>query len=298
MMNPIAELVIDAKPGRLRALAGGQDREPILFLHGGAPGMTPYCSGAHLWSHSLPLFAAERSVLALDLPGSGGSDLADAGYSITAMGQSVLAAIAAEKLGACHLVGSDQGGLIALWLAMEAPQIVRSVTVVSGPTPTATGDGLENLTLAHPPPPPWGRAAQEWALDRLSYARHHIDAALLERCVACAAGAPHRRAAELAAGGANQRAFLGSVAAAKARLYETCREGGVAVPVQLVWTTHDPLTTQSHGLVLYRMLAERQRAAHFHIINRAGAFPFREEPEQFHQIVAAFHDGVAAGDRA
>jgi len=290
-MTEIAEEFFPA-PSRLRALTGGPAHGPVVFLHGGIPGVTPYCAGAHLWSSCLPLFVRDRRVIALDLPGSGGSALGE-GFRIDTVGRAVLALIEAARLGPVHLVGSDQGGLVALWLALEAPARVRSATVVSGPTPTATGDGLENLTLAYPPLPLWSRASQAWALDRLSYARGHIDDVLLERCVACAEGAPHQEAVKRAAEGAQAR-FMASAAAAKARLYETCREAGVTRPVQLVWGTHDPLTTLNHGMVLYQMIAQQQRATHFHLLNRTGALPFREEPQEFHHMVAAFQDGVAA----
>jgi len=290
-MTEIAEEFFDGN-GRLRALTGGPDREPILFLHGGMPGVTPYCGGAHLWSSVLPLFARERRVIALDLPGCGGSPAGKEAFRIDTVGRAVLALAEAKRLGPIHLVGSDQGGLVALWLALEAPQMVRSATVVSGPTATATGDGLENLTLAYPPLPLWSRVSQAWALDRLSYAHQHIDDALLNSCEAAAAGTPHQEALKRAADGALQT-FLASVTAAKTRLYQACREAGVTRPVQLVWGTHDPLTSRNHGMVLYQLIAQKQRAAHFHLLNRTGSFPFREEPEEFHHMVAAFHDGVS-----
>lgn len=291
-MTEIAEEFFDIGAGRLRALTGGTGREPTIFLHGGIPGVTPYCSGAHLWSSCLPLFARDRQVIALDLPGSGGSPVGKEPYRIDTIGRAVLALAEAKRLGPVHLVGSDQGGLVALWLALEAPQIVRSATLVSGPTATATGDGLENLTLAYPPLPLWSRASQAWALDRLSYAHQHIDDALLNGCEAAAAGTPHKEAVKRAAEGSLQT-FMASAGAAKTRLYQACRDAGVTRPVQLVWATHDPLTTRNHGMTLYQLIAQKQRATQFHLLNRTGALPFREEPAEFHHMVAAFQDGVA-----
>jgi pimeloyl-ACP methyl ester carboxylesterase len=82
--------------------------------------------------------------------------------------------------------------------------------------------------------------------------------------------------------------------AAKARLYELCRERGYPVPAQIVWGTHDPLGSFDQGLWLFRLIAQKQRVAQFHAINRAGALPFREEPEAFHQVVSAFLEALAA----
>ena len=80
---------------------------------------------------------------------------------------------------------------------------------------------------------------------------------------------------------------------AKARFYETCRENGIPVPVQVIWGSDDPLGTIDQALWLYRLVAARQPATQFHLINRTGALPFREDRAVFHQIVASFCDGIA-----
>jgi 2-hydroxy-6-oxonona-2,4-dienedioate hydrolase len=291
-MTMIEEQFVDAGAMRTRVLRGGPDRAPIVFLHGGLPGVTPYCSGAHLWSPALAHAARERHVVALDLPGSGGTALSLDAYTIDGAGRVVLSVLAQLGLDACHIVGSDEGGLMALWLALEAPGAVRSVTVVTGPTPAPSGDGAPNLTFAYPPPPLWSRASQAWALDRISYSGHHVDDALLDRCVECAAGPAHQSEQAQAAEGSYRRTFARSVASAKARYYAASRGEGMPVPVQLVWTTDSPFTTLEHGMVIFRTIAQGQRQTAFHLMNRNGALPFREEPEEFCQIISAFHDTV------
>ncbi|MFN0299563.1 MAG: hypothetical protein ACKVQU_04320 [Burkholderiales bacterium] len=49
----------------------------------------------------------------------------------------------------------------------------------------------------------------------------------------------------------------------------------------------------NQALSLYRLVASRQTATQFHLINRTGALPFREDPAAFHQIVSSFCDGIA-----
>lgn len=243
--------------------------EPVVFLHGGIPGVTPYCSGSHIWGRCLELFAAERKVVALDLHG----------LTVDAQMQEARTAL---KEDAVHLVGHDLGGLVALAVAAEAPQHVRSVSAVASVAAAPTGDGVVNLTLAHPPPPLWSRRSQAWALERVSYSHQHIDGALLDACERAARNNPPVRSEE----------FQPSLMAAKARLYEICRERGYPVPAQVVWGTDDPLGSFDQGLWLFRLIAQKQRVAQFHAVNRAGALPFREEPETFHQIVSAFLEGV------
>ncbi|OGA55615.1 MAG: hypothetical protein A3G81_20250 [Betaproteobacteria bacterium RIFCSPLOWO2_12_FULL_65_14] len=240
-------------------------KEALVFLHGGVPGVTPYCSGPHIWGRSLELFAAERKVVALELRGP----------TVDAQMQEARAALGEDPV---HLVGHDLGGLIALAVAAEAPQRVRSVSAVASVAAAPTGDGVVNLTLAHPPPPLWSRRSQAWALERVSYSHQHIDDALLDACERAARKNPPVRSEELPP----------SLMAAKARFYELCRERGYPVPAQIIWGTHDPLGSFDQGLWLFRLVAQKQRIAQFHAINRTGALPFREEPEAFHQIVSAF----------
>jgi len=277
-------------------LDGAADAPKVAFLHGGAPGVTPYCSGLHIWGESIAPFLTDRRVLAPDLPGSGGTGLpGGAAPTIDVMTRHVKALLEALSFHPCYLVGYDIGGLVALSVAIEAPALVDSVTVLASGPAAPTGDMVQNLTLAYPPQPMWSRESQAWALERLSYDHHHIDDALLDACVAAAAGEPHLQAAA-AIGGANfRKIFVPSIGKAKTRFFEVCRQNGMPVPVQVAWASNDPLTTPDHGLWVFRLVAQHQRAAQYHLINRAGALPFREQTPQFHQIVAAFQDGVERG---
>lgn len=241
----------------------------LIFLHGGVPGVTPYVSGAHIWGRCLELFSRQK-VLALDLLGA----------TLDAQVEEARGALGDDGV---HLVGHDVGGLVALLIAAAVPQRVRSVTAVASVAAAPTGDGVVNLTFAHPPPPMWSRRSQAWALERVSYSHHHIDDKLLDACERAAKAHPPRRSDE----------FQSSLMTAKSRLYELSREHGYPVPAQVVWGTDDPLGTFDQGLWLFRLLAQKQRVAQFHAINRAGALPFREAPEAFHQIVSAFLEGIS-----
>jgi len=243
----------------------------IVFIPGGVPGVTPYASGPHIWGPVLERF---QKATAIEVTGT----------TVDAMTQQVRKAV--EAKGKCHLVGHDLGGLLALNLAIEAPQLVTAVTAVASVAASPTGDGVGDFTFAHPPKPLWSRESQRWALERVSYSHQHIDRKLLDACVAAAAKqqpmTPETHAEQ----------FVPSLMKAKARFYEVCRSEGIKVPCQVIWGSHDPLGTLDHGLWLFRGIAQRQRASQFHVINRAGSLPFREEPAAFQQLVAAFSDVV------
>jgi len=274
-----------------RILLDRESDTATVFVHGGVPGLTPYSSGAHIWGAALGRFADDGAVLALDLPGFGGSEAPDAPYSIDVMIDHIDAVVRATGLRRCHLVAHDTGGLAALLLACRRPGYVAAVSVVSSVAAAPTGDGVENLALAYPPQPLGSRESQRWALERLSYSHHHIQD-VLDDCVLAAQQTPQQAAAARMADPAARYAWNSSMARAKARLFELCRGPGVPVPVQVVWGTHDPAATIDQGLWLYRILAQQQPVAHFHLINRAGALPFREEPGAFHATIAAFSDAI------
>lgn len=280
--------------GAAIVVAGTPDSSaPLVFLSGGIAGITPYCSGPHLWGQSLDALARERNVLAFDLCGGAGVPHADLG--IDALLSHVRATLAALQVARCHLVAHDLAGLIALLLAVESPTLICSVSVVSSTAATPTGDAVDNLCFAHPPPPPWSRAAQRWALEQVSHSHQHIDDVLVDACVAAAAGDAQRSAAAAMAAGALDATFMPSLDAAKGRLYEICRGAGVPVPVQVIWGTHDRLGTLEQGLALYQIIAARQPVTQFHALNRAGSLPFREQPDAFLQVVAAFGEIVLPG---
>lgn len=227
----------------------------LIFIHGGIPGVTPYASGPHIWGKQ------------------DGKAIEVLGATVDAMVENVKKQLPENA----HLVGHDLGGLIALTVAAEMPDRVRTVSAVASVAAAPTGDAVPNLTLAHPPKPLFSRESQRWALERVSYAHHHIDDALLDGCM---------QAAEKQKPVGED--FLPSLMAAKSKLYEVSRSKGFPVPVQVLWGTHDPLGTFEQGLWLFRLLAAKQKATQFHAVNRAGSLLFREEPEQFRQIVSAF----------
>jgi hypothetical protein len=40
------------------------------------------------------------------------------------------------------------------------------------------------------------------------------------------------------------------------------------------------------------VISVKQKATQFHIVDRAGSLPFREQPAAFHRIVASFGEGI------
>lgn len=293
-MDLVAERVeIAGIPTRLLR-GGGGELLPVLFVHGGVPGVTPYCSGSHIWGAVLSAFAQERPVIAVDLPGSGETALPSGELPTVEGAGAHLLATLRRRLGVdrCHLVGHDQGGLIALWAALEQPDIISAVSIVASAVAAPTGDIVENVTLAHPPVPLWGRHSQAWALDRISYKHDHIDRALIDACVGAATVQSYELLHQAMAEGGYYGTYMKSVGRTKSRFYESCRGPGFPVPVQVVWASHDPLSEPARGLALFRDIVPRQPSVVFDLINRSGSLIFRDQPQEFFRSVSAFQNAL------
>ena len=102
---------------------------PIVVLHG-FTGSTVAMSG--LTSR----LSSTHRVLAVDLVGHGRSPVPTdpARYTVDAMADDVAAALQRRALGSAHLVGYSMGGRVALTLACNRPELVRSLVLI-GATP-------------------------------------------------------------------------------------------------------------------------------------------------------------------
>ncbi|MFI8893283.1 alpha/beta fold hydrolase [Streptomyces paradoxus] len=98
--------------------------EPLLLLHG---------IGHHrqVWDPVIPALAAERDVIAVDLPGCGASPALPDGmaHDLPTMSTVLTALFGALEIERPHVAGNSLGGLLALDLARA--RLVRSVTALS-----------------------------------------------------------------------------------------------------------------------------------------------------------------------
>jgi pimeloyl-ACP methyl ester carboxylesterase len=294
-MTAYQEERLDVYGAPTRVIRSGVGARTIIFLHGGMAGLTPYCSGSHFWQTVIPLFARQdTSLIAIDFPGHGGSNLPD-GVLPTIEQQTLhLTALLEQGNGAADLIGHGEGALVALNVGIERPDLVRSVVVVASAAAAPSGDLPENPTLASPPMPLWSRESQCWALNQLSRISEQ-NSSIIDACVVASKGEAHRQVVKLASEplyGARLRAEL---LKAKARLFAACRDRKIPVPVQLIWGSADPLVSVEQGLVLYRLIAGAQPESNFHVLAGAGHFVFNDRPQSFYSTVSAFNETIENG---
>jgi pimeloyl-ACP methyl ester carboxylesterase len=100
------------------------DGEPLVLLHGGI-------GAGELWAPILPALAAQRTVITVDLVGHGRT--ADPGRPLRPehLADDVAALVAQLDPGSTDVMGYSLGGLTALRLAIQHPDAVRRLVLVS-----------------------------------------------------------------------------------------------------------------------------------------------------------------------
>ncbi|MES3631050.1 MAG: alpha/beta hydrolase [Longimonas sp.] len=102
----------------------GGDGPPLVLVHG-------LGSNLSLWRDHIEPLSAEHRVLALDLPGFGVSSKHDVSGRMTDFAASVRGFVDTLELAPVTYVGVSMGGQIGLTLAMEAPETVERLVLVS-----------------------------------------------------------------------------------------------------------------------------------------------------------------------
>ena len=117
-------------------LTGSGEYPPLVLLHG-------FSGRSDSWAHLIPMFVKNRLVLAVDLPGHGGT------YAPEDPARIQMAMVAADlaglvtglslvESGPLDILGYSMGGRLALYFALYHPELVRRLVLESA------SPGLDN----------------------------------------------------------------------------------------------------------------------------------------------------------
>ena len=248
---------------RLRYLELGEgDGAPVLLVHG-------FGADLNTWMFTQSVLAEGRRVIALDLPGHGGSAKevgAGDGESLT---DAVEGALDALGIGRGHLVGHSMGGAVAALLALRRPDLVSSLTLIAsaGLGPEINGSFIDGFVRM---------ARRREAVEILGLLVN--DPALVSRTMVEDVLRYKR---------------LDGVSAALARIAEAWFADGrqlfdladriatLAMPVQLIWGREDRIIPVGHA----ETLASRFPV---HIVDQAGHLPHMEKAAEVNRLVKSF----------
>ena len=101
--------------------------EPLLLIHG-------LGSSTEDWEPQVADFASYFRVITYDVRGHGRTDKPRSRYSLKQFAEDAAALLRHLEVGPAHVLGISMGGMIALQLAVDYPNTVKSLTIVnSGP---------------------------------------------------------------------------------------------------------------------------------------------------------------------
>lgn len=261
---------ICAEAVRLAYAAGGQDQRPdgnlrpLVFLHGWAD-----CKA--IWHRSLDYFSSRYPCVAFDLPGFGESDKPDGCYTPVEMASVVAGGIQGLGLGPATVVGHSLGGIVALALTLEHPEVVYRLALVNPANSGQFPRAIHRLYTR-----PYGPAALgvlrtvERALGQLAPDRGGGALGAYLRRARWTAMAPRRTLAET----------LGGVLRTDLR----GRLGEVRVPTLIIAGDRDRTTPPAGA----GEMAAAIPGAELVILRRVGHHPMDERPQEFMETLRAW----------
>ena len=119
--------------------------EAVVLIHG-------FGGSSWSWRHVVPALAEDHRVVALDLNGFGWTERPrePAAYTLDGQARLVLGLLDALGLARAHLVGHSYGGGLALWIAANHPERLRSLVLVDSTLPAYSVERRSSVAAWRP----------------------------------------------------------------------------------------------------------------------------------------------------
>lgn len=115
---------LDTTAGKLRYAKRGQGANLIILIHG-------FGGDLDNWLFNIDALAENATVYALDLPGHGQSSKNLTEPTLTGLANTLNDFMNRLDIGPAHLIGHSMGGAIALRTAIDHPEKVKTLTLIS-----------------------------------------------------------------------------------------------------------------------------------------------------------------------
>ena len=119
--------------------AGPADGVPVVLIHG-------YAGDMNNWLFNIEALSAAHPVIALDLPGHGGSEKDVGDGSLAAFAHAVRGALETMGVTRAHLIGHSLGAAVAARAAIDQPGLAQSVVLIAPAGLSAAGVSETFLT--------------------------------------------------------------------------------------------------------------------------------------------------------
>jgi len=278
-------LVIDGQPVNTIELgperAGEADgRQPLVFVHG-LSGSWPN------WLEQLPVFAAERRVVTLDLPGFGHSPMPAEQISIAGYARLLDRLLGELGIDAAAVVGNSMGGFIGAELAISYPQRVERLVLVSAAGISTTSQAQPRTARVVPALRRLETvlaASSAWVASKSDTVARR--ARLREALLSVVVRHPDRLPAPLAAEQLRGAGKPGFVQGLQAVLDYDIRERlpEIACPTLIVWGERDRLITVRDADVFAQLIPDSRKV----VFEDTGHMSMLERPAAFNALLEDF----------
>ena len=268
--------------------------EPLVLWHGSHFGTTDACDSALDWEPNFDGLAESFRVIAVDKLGQGHTDnpKTDDDYTPGAVVEHAYGFLKAMGLKDVHVGGHSRGGYVVARLTLLHPEIVKSCIIVDSGS-LSPGPSLTELVMAGRPEPYLSRESQRWVVEHYSYGTAHITDHWIDAAVEIAELPKYQESVRKMSGeGLKDTLFMRNLVLDKEECLQWMMEGRLKTPTLVVWGYNDPTAQYKRGISLFDFVANSTENAQFHVINKAGHFCYREQPEQFNRAVAGFIKGL------
>jgi pyruvate dehydrogenase E2 component (dihydrolipoamide acetyltransferase) len=251
---------LEAAGLRLRFLDLGEGSAvPVLLLHG-------FGADLNSWMFTQPALAEGRRVIALDLPGHGGSVKQVGSGDSKMLTDTIEGAVEVLRIERVHLVGHSMGGALAASLALRRPDRVATLSLIAsaGLGPEINADFIDGFVRA---------ARRREVIEVLKLLVH--DLALVSRTMIedvlrykrlDGVGTVLAKIAEAwFAGGRQSLVLAGQLATLK-------------IPLQIIWGREDRIIPVAHAEALASNLP-------VHILEQTGHLPHMEKAGEVNRLV-------------
>jgi pimeloyl-ACP methyl ester carboxylesterase len=253
----------------LSYLQAGAGEPAIVLVHG-------FGASKEIWWSTIVELAALGRVLALDLPGHGGSPLLQAAR-MPQIARRIADFCDARDLSRIVLVGHSMGGNVAVELVLARPALVERLVLVD---PAAHSTEM----------PIYSSSARVNALQRWAALRAGM--VLAQKVGVVGRFVPHRHRGGFVLPALRRASFLArhDIDALHRQLDSLfanpigARLGELHLPTLVISGEFDPLVPPAHS----RRVADAIAGARFALVRRAGHNPMDERPREFERILREF----------
>jgi pimeloyl-ACP methyl ester carboxylesterase len=269
----LRQVEVDGTPVNYVDLGDGE-LEPIVFVHGlGGQWQN--------WLENIPRAALERRVIAMDLPGFGRSPTPRERITISGYGRCVDALCDKLSLGRVDMVGNSMGGYIAAEVAIQVPERIDQLILVSAA-------GITSADIARRPIITAGRIAT--VMVSYGAARHRqIASRPKSRHLALALVARHPSL--LKADLAYEGFFKGAGKPGFDDALRACLEYDfrdrlpeIRQPTLIVWGEKDSIIPVRDAHEFERLIPDSRKV----VMQDTGHIPMAERPATFNDVMMEF----------